>query len=284
MRDAFGGIFMIRLMLVFIVIYVAFAALSLNYAKAFKIKNSVISYIEENDIQDFGALFNSGESNKLNGLAEILDSYHYGVSCPDGKEGLINGNDHLAPKRYCYHGVIIEEKTNTVIDGNKSNEIIKYDVSTFASWNLNFMNRILMLSGQNPNAKDVINGSWEINGEATVVKRNEPNKTNGTNSNVTSINDGIEYDIDDTSSTSPNTNTTSQNSTNNNTSSIFNKCVDSEVAIYVTSDSKPNPSNYSEYCTNTVSTGLNYSYEYSSGKVEQYGSIWKVTLFCKCKN
>ena len=35
--------------IVFIVIYVAFAAISLNYAKAFRIKNKVISYIEENE-------------------------------------------------------------------------------------------------------------------------------------------------------------------------------------------------------------------------------------------
>ena len=173
MREAFGGVFMIRLMLVFIVIYVAFGALSLNYAKAFKIKNSVISFIEENEIQDFNVLFTSGESKKLDKLGAILDGYHYGVSCQGGKEGLINDKDYLAPKRYCYHGIIIEEDTS-IEQKNQSLEVINYKVSTFVSWNLNFMNRILMLSGQNPNAKDVINGSWEITGQAKVV-----NRTNG---------------------------------------------------------------------------------------------------------
>ena len=38
MRDAFGGAFMIKLFLVFILIYVCFIALALNYAKAFKVK------------------------------------------------------------------------------------------------------------------------------------------------------------------------------------------------------------------------------------------------------
>ena len=47
MRDAFGGIFMIRLFIVFIFIYVAFAALSLNYAKAFRVKNQVINILEQ---------------------------------------------------------------------------------------------------------------------------------------------------------------------------------------------------------------------------------------------
>ena len=48
MRDAYGGIFMVRLFLVFIVIYVAFTAVSLNYAKAFRLKNKLIDYVEEN--------------------------------------------------------------------------------------------------------------------------------------------------------------------------------------------------------------------------------------------
>jgi len=42
MRDAFGGVFTMNLLLVFIFIFVAFAAVSLNYAKAFKVKNSII--------------------------------------------------------------------------------------------------------------------------------------------------------------------------------------------------------------------------------------------------
>ena len=50
MRDAFGGEFMIRLFLVFIFIYIMFSAVSLNYAKAFRLKNSVIDYLEKNEI------------------------------------------------------------------------------------------------------------------------------------------------------------------------------------------------------------------------------------------
>lgn len=46
MRDAFGGAFMIKLMLIFLVIYVCFIAVALNYAKAFKAKNAIIDYIE----------------------------------------------------------------------------------------------------------------------------------------------------------------------------------------------------------------------------------------------
>ena len=43
MRDAFGGVFMIKLALIFIIIYVSFMAVAINYAKAFRVKNQVIN-------------------------------------------------------------------------------------------------------------------------------------------------------------------------------------------------------------------------------------------------
>ena len=169
MRDAFGGVFMIRLMLVFIVIYVAFGALSLNYAKAFKIKNKVISYIEENNIQNFC------NEEELSNLGRMLDQYHSIVECDSSK---YNTSTPCAydiksdiTTTYCYHGVRIEELEN-LNNETKNISITNYKVSTFASWNLNFMNKILMLSGRSPHAGDVINGSWEITGKAKVIKRN----------------------------------------------------------------------------------------------------------------
>ena len=50
MRDAFGGAFMIKIFIVFILIYISFTALALNYAKAFKAKNFIIDYLEDNEI------------------------------------------------------------------------------------------------------------------------------------------------------------------------------------------------------------------------------------------
>ena len=49
MRDAFGGAFFIKFMLIFLAIYIAFIAIALNYAKAFRIKNTIINIIEENE-------------------------------------------------------------------------------------------------------------------------------------------------------------------------------------------------------------------------------------------
>lgn len=47
MRDAFGGAFLIKILLIFLGIYVAFMAVALNYAKAFKVKNYIINVVEQ---------------------------------------------------------------------------------------------------------------------------------------------------------------------------------------------------------------------------------------------
>lgn len=47
MRESFGGTFMINLVLIFIVIYISFMAVAINYAKVFRVKNNVINILEQ---------------------------------------------------------------------------------------------------------------------------------------------------------------------------------------------------------------------------------------------
>ena len=165
MRDAFGGVFMIRLMLVFVFIFVAFTAISLNYAKAFRVKNKVIDFIEQQEILDLDAFFTSANSKKLEKLDRILDAAKYNKECQkvnvNGKIATEGG----APSAYCYRGIIIEQ--DEIIDGLT----IRYNIYTYADWNLGSLNMILALGGQSPNSEHVINGAWEITGSAKVVKR-----------------------------------------------------------------------------------------------------------------
>ena len=161
MRDAFGGVFMMRFLLVFIFIYVAFTAVSLNYAKAFRIKNKVIDFVEQEEIINIASL-NEGNGNKLTKLDKILKSANYNKECINGN-GLISS----APKEplaYCYNGIIIEQ--NEVKDS-----YVTYNIYTYADWNLGSLNMILALSGAKQNSKNIINGAWEISGQAKVVKR-----------------------------------------------------------------------------------------------------------------
>lgn len=55
MRESFGGAFMINLVLVFIVIYISFMAVAINYAKAFRVKNNVINILEQNQYSGGGS-------------------------------------------------------------------------------------------------------------------------------------------------------------------------------------------------------------------------------------
>ena len=47
MGDVFGGTFMLKLVIIFIVIYVSFATIAVSYAKTFRLKNSTISIVEQ---------------------------------------------------------------------------------------------------------------------------------------------------------------------------------------------------------------------------------------------
>ncbi len=47
MKDAFGGAYMIYIFIGFTIIFILFISLILKYGQAFKIKNTIIEYIEE---------------------------------------------------------------------------------------------------------------------------------------------------------------------------------------------------------------------------------------------
>ena len=169
MRDAFGGVFMFNLFIVFIFIFVAFSAVSLTYAKAFRLKNSLISYVEENEIISLNL-----DIDKLEEIDKILKSASYYKTCDS--VGLTEGNTKSAEGKingYCHNGVVIRVKDGypQKIEGTTS-ELIVYEIITFADWNLGALNKLLALSGQRETDENRITGSWKIIGQAQVVARN----------------------------------------------------------------------------------------------------------------
>ena len=46
MKDAFGSAFIIKLMLVFMVVFICFMTVAVNFAKVFRVKNTVINILE----------------------------------------------------------------------------------------------------------------------------------------------------------------------------------------------------------------------------------------------
>ena len=171
MRDAFGGVFMMRLLLVFIVILVAFTAISFKYAKSFRIKNKVIDFIEQNQVIDIDSFFNQGSKTNVNKLDEIIASAEYDVSCNDTpyQEGNIYDKDTNKVIGYCHNGIVIIKNFNKSKDDSSYNvKTIDYDVYTYAHWNLGILNTLLTLGGENPNSEKPLGGFWEISGEAIV--------------------------------------------------------------------------------------------------------------------
>lgn len=159
MRDAFGGAFMIKLFLVFIFIYVSFTAIALNYAKAFKVKNKVIEYIEANEITDISKM-SSVSYNEMKDYFEheLLGNMNYkaNINC--------STNDYYGVVEYCSDGIRIERFTPGKKDANKLG--VYYKVSTSVGWTIPFINKLLNLSGSDG---DVSRGAWIVSGETRTI-------------------------------------------------------------------------------------------------------------------
>ncbi len=67
MREAIGGSWMLGIVVVFIMLFTAYLAVSINYTKAFKVKNRIINLIEENE----GFSTNTSAGN--GGMAGVSD-------------------------------------------------------------------------------------------------------------------------------------------------------------------------------------------------------------------
>ena len=84
MRQAIGSTWIMQLVIIFMLIFVAFLALTINYTKAFKMKNELITFIEKNE----------GVSEREDGTLDLINNYlsynNYTVGgvCPEGSYGI----------------------------------------------------------------------------------------------------------------------------------------------------------------------------------------------------
>ena len=159
MRDAFGGAFMIKLLVVFIVIYVGFTAIALNYAKAFKVKNKVIQYLEDNEIADTTAL----DTIKFNRYIEetIVEEMDYKVTRSGCSAKEIPS---YCKNFYCENGIEINQCQVDATDSNK--EGTYYTVTTAFGWEIPFLNVLLRLNDEDDEATS---GLWTITGETRTI-------------------------------------------------------------------------------------------------------------------
>ena len=140
MRESFGGAFMIKLVLIFIVIYVSFMAVAVNYAKAFRVKNNVINILEQNEFQ-------IGDSIDI--IDEYLKNVPYDLSkidsIPSNCNNVTFGNtDKSKDTVLTGRGVCITQL------GDKGSHKIYYKVTTYIAIDFPFfgINMTLPISGE----------------------------------------------------------------------------------------------------------------------------------------
>lgn len=115
MREAIGGAIILKVVLLLIIVFNSYLALSVNYSKAFKVKNRIISLIEQYEGHDRA-------SNEIN---NYLDSMKYNVTnskCPSGYNTGMYG--------YCYKQM------------NVAGKGYYYKVSTFINIDLPILNLV----------------------------------------------------------------------------------------------------------------------------------------------
>ena len=66
MRQAIGTTWIMQLVIIFMLIFVAFLALTINYTKAFKIKNELVTIIEKYEGLNYGTSNQSGSIDLIN--------------------------------------------------------------------------------------------------------------------------------------------------------------------------------------------------------------------------
>ena len=118
MREAIGGTWLFGLVITFIVFFASFLAISVNYSKAFNVKNNVVDLISKYEGNNCNARMNIGKY--LNDVGYLVTGDCKGVGSVDGEIYTaydLNGNKvNNGRGYYC----IAKEDTKDATDINKS--------------------------------------------------------------------------------------------------------------------------------------------------------------------
>ena len=127
MQEAFGGSFLLKLFMVFFIIYVTFIGVALNFAKIYRIKNNVINILEQ------GQFDGSDNDPALVEMANYLASVPYNVTVQDISnfcEKNNDVNDVVSNKS----GICIRKRGD---DSKPYYKVSVYYVARFPFFNLN---------------------------------------------------------------------------------------------------------------------------------------------------
>lgn len=131
MRDAVGGAFMIKVFIVFLLVYIVFIAVAFNYARAFRVKNKIIDIIEQNEgIDNF-----NNTSGVIGQINTNLNTYKYRSDIKEEDCKFNNTSNNYYNQEY---GYCIAEYNSTSKYENITAKY--YKVTTFATIEFPFFN------------------------------------------------------------------------------------------------------------------------------------------------
>ena len=138
MRESFGGSFLLSISITFIVLFAGFLAVSINYSRAFTVKNEVVSIIENSQgwRESSGSNASCGDYNTSSEcqILQYLSRVGYNidknsVSCPDIYEKPSGGREKVQNGGYCVKLVCTRPGTGRLGVGNSASGY--YVVTTF---------------------------------------------------------------------------------------------------------------------------------------------------------
>lgn len=136
MRDAIGGTFSLQIILFFLVVINAYLAFSVNYTKAFRIKNNIIAIIEQQEGYTVSNGIDDNESARSR-IFTLMGDANYTIDRSSLKcnVGYTQIYDSVQNTGFC-----LQLHTNN--DGSGY-----YSVITYVNIDIPIVNRILPLSG-----------------------------------------------------------------------------------------------------------------------------------------
>lgn len=152
MRDALGGLVNIVIIIVFLVIVSGYLAFNVNYTKAFRVKNKIISAIEQ-----YEGNCNTDQGACSKAITDYMKSIGYSVP------QTINLQDqgYICPRNagYCIKEINAENNTDPAIVLENNEGKVYYQVVTVIYIDIPIINRIM------PNLK-----MFQVTGTTKVFK------------------------------------------------------------------------------------------------------------------
>ena len=140
MRDAYGGIVSIAIVVVFLVLVSGYLAFNVNYTKAFRLKNKIISVLEEHEV--YNNIVSDGCSKNMNNaicrpIGEYASQIGYNVASITPPN---DGGQWKCDKGVGFCVKLVDDSS----DGNKKHGFY-YEVVTQININIPIINNIMGL-------------------------------------------------------------------------------------------------------------------------------------------